>query len=196
MRGIAERLAARFGATLIAGAYSRLVIDLNRDPHDPAAMPEICDGTVIPGNREAGPAERWRRVAEIHAPYHAAVAAALEARPGALLLSIHTMTDRPATGPARPQRIALSRAGPCAASDAALALLRAELGETVGDNAPYAIDLGEDFTTPEHAVRRGLPHLQVEFRQDLVSDAAGAAGWADRFAPALDAALAAAFGDA
>ncbi len=186
---IAERLAARFGATLVAGVYSRLVIDLNRYPHDPAAMAARSDATDVPANAALTPAERWRRVAELHAPYHAALATALAARTRAFLLSVHTMTDRPATGVWRPQEVALSRLGPDPASEAALAVLRRLEEVTVGDNEPYGLDLGEDFTTPEHAVRAGLPHLQVEFRQDLVSESEGAARWADRFALALAAAL-------
>jgi predicted N-formylglutamate amidohydrolase len=36
-----------------------------------------------------------------------------------------------------------------------------------------------------HAVRRGLPHVAVELRQDLVADERGAVEWADRLAAAL-----------
>lgn len=188
---VAGHLAEAFGATLIATRHSRLVIDANRYPHDPAAMPEAVDGTAIPGNRGLSPADRWRRVAELHRPYHDAVSGALD-RPGAgaFVLSVHSMTDRPrASGALRPWQVALSRTAPCAASDAALAVLRSDPAVTVGDNEPYGLDIGEDFTTPEHAIRRGLGHLQVEFRQDLIGDAEGAALWAGCFAPALAAAL-------
>jgi predicted N-formylglutamate amidohydrolase len=42
-----------------------------------------------------------------------------------------------------------------------------------------------DFSIPFHALRRRLPHLQVEFRQDEISDAATQRRWALRFAQAL-----------
>src|SRR5882672_6149002 len=42
-RDIAIRMAERLDATLVCGVYSRLVIDLNRYPWDPAAVPEISD---------------------------------------------------------------------------------------------------------------------------------------------------------
>jgi len=187
---VARRLAEAFDATLVATRYSRLVIDANRYPFDPAAMPEISDGTPVPGNVGLSPAARWRRVVELHRPYHDAIAAEIERLGAPFFLSVHSMTDRPrATGRPRPWQVALSRAGRCPASKAALAVLRADRAITVGDNEPYALDFGEDFTTPEHAVRRGLSHLQVEFRQDLIADAAGAQAWADRFAPALSAAM-------
>jgi predicted N-formylglutamate amidohydrolase len=39
-----------------------------------------------------------------------------------------------------------------------------------------------DYGVPVHAERRGLPHVEIEIRQDLIEDAAGQAGWAARFA--------------
>jgi predicted N-formylglutamate amidohydrolase len=53
-------------------------------------------------------------------------------------------------------------------------------GVNVGDNQPYALEIGCDFTTPEHAMIRGLAHLQFEVRQDLVSTAEAADRWADQ----------------
>jgi predicted N-formylglutamate amidohydrolase len=62
-----------------------------------------------------------------------------------------------------------------------LELLRAEGDLTVGDNAPYAVSDITDFTVPVHAERRGLPHVEIEIRQDLIADEAGQAEWATRF---------------
>ena len=100
------------------------------------------------------------------------------------------MTDQPATGERRHEEIAVSWAENDGVAACALAALRRDATLCVGDNQPYALDYGEDYTVPEHAVRRGLPHLQVEFRQDLLADPDGINRWADRFAPALDAVLA------
>jgi predicted N-formylglutamate amidohydrolase len=55
----------------------------------------------------------------------------------------------------------------------------------VGDNQPYDLDPEMDFSIPFHALRRRLPHLQVEFRQDEIPDAATQRRWALRFAQAL-----------
>jgi predicted N-formylglutamate amidohydrolase len=38
---------------------------------------------------------------------------------------------------------------------------------------------------PVHAIRRGRPHLQVEFRQDLIATPAGARRWAEVLLAAL-----------
>jgi predicted N-formylglutamate amidohydrolase len=64
--------------------------------------------------------------------------------------------------------------------------LRAIPGLIVGDNQPYSLEIGHDFTVPEHALLRGLAHLQVEFRNDLVATIAGAYRYADQFFAAMN----------
>jgi predicted N-formylglutamate amidohydrolase len=54
----------------------------------------------------------------------------------------------------------------------------------VGDNEPYDGAL-EDDTMYHHGTMRGLPHMLVEIRQDLIADAAGEAAWAERLARVL-----------
>ena len=71
---MAERLAARYSATLVRAAYSRLVIDPNRYPGDPASIAASSDGTPVPGNSGVSHADRERRVAEIFRPYHDRIA--------------------------------------------------------------------------------------------------------------------------
>ena len=66
-----------------------------------------------------------------------------------------------------------------------LDLLRAEGDLMVGDNAPYAVTEATDYGIPVHAEGRGLPHVEIEIRQDLIADAAGQAAWAARFARLL-----------
>jgi predicted N-formylglutamate amidohydrolase len=55
----------------------------------------------------------------------------------------------------------------------------------VGDNQPYDLNPLVDYSTPHHAIRRGLLHLQVEFRQDEIATAQGQQKWAARLAEAL-----------
>ena len=65
-----------------------------------------------------------------------------------------------------------------------LALLNAEDGLLVGDQAPYLVTDATDYTVPVHAERRGLHHVAIEIRQDLLADAAGQQQWAQRLSPA------------
>jgi predicted N-formylglutamate amidohydrolase len=55
----------------------------------------------------------------------------------------------------------------------------------VGDNQPYDLDPDVDYSILFHALRRKLPHIQVEFRQDEIADRAAQRQWARRFAQAL-----------
>jgi predicted N-formylglutamate amidohydrolase len=42
-----------------------------------------------------------------------------------------------------------------------------------------------DFTIVEHGERRGIPHVELEIRQDLIADGDGQAAWAARLARVL-----------
>jgi len=66
-----------------------------------------------------------------------------------------------------------------------LELLRAEGNLAVGANEPYAITGDSDYTVPVHGEGRGLDHVEIEIRQDLIADGAGQAAWARRMARLL-----------
>jgi predicted N-formylglutamate amidohydrolase len=72
---------------------------------------------------------------------------------------------------------------------AVLAQLTSELGPAIGDNEPYRLD-ATDYTVPLHAIRPGLPYVELEIRQDELADRTGIAAWADRLARVLMAAAA------
>ena len=66
-----------------------------------------------------------------------------------------------------------------------MALLNAEQEFAIGDNAPYQVTDASDYTIPVHAERRGLHHVLVEIRQDLIADESGQREWALRLARLL-----------
>jgi predicted N-formylglutamate amidohydrolase len=128
------------------------------------------------------------RVDEIFRPYHEAIATALEAlaahgaRP--VFLSIHSCTPQ-WNDEVRPWQIGVSHHPPDTLSRALLEALRRDPTLIVGDNQPYSLEPEVDYTTPQHALRRGLPYAQIEFRQDLIAARPDALAWADRFVDAL-----------
>ena len=63
--------------------------------------------------------------------------------------------------------------------------LNAEKEFTVGENVPYTVSDATDFTIPVHAERRGLHHVLIEIRRDLLADESGQSGWALRLARLL-----------
>ncbi len=173
---LGEALATALDAVFIRQRYSRLVIDCNRDPHSPQAMAEVSDGTAIPGNRGLTPAGRAARIAEVHAPYHAAIAAELERRDRAghesVIVSLHSFT--PVMGrDARPWQIGILHDG----GDACFALsclrsLESQRDLIIGNNQPYRMD-ATDYTVPRHAYAARRPYVEIEMRQDLMGSAQG-----------------------
>jgi predicted N-formylglutamate amidohydrolase len=188
-------LAHRLDAVFVRQVYSRLAIDCNRDPDAADAIPEISDGTTIPGNTRLSTDERGARIAAIHRPYQAAIAAEIARRAQAgqptLLVSLHSFTPA-MNGVARPWHIGILHDG---ASDAmALRLLdwlRAQERWVVGDNAPYVMD-ATDHTVPRHAFAAGLPYAEIEVSQQELASEAGVAAWCDALGEGLSAAAAAA----
>lgn len=190
--GLGRLLAERLGAPFIAQRYSRLVIDCNRDPARLDSIPEVSDGSAIPGNRDLSPAERAARIAQVFTPYHARIALELDARAArglpTVVVALHSFTPVMQAF-ARPWSFGILHLGQSAFSDAMLARLRGEPdAPAVGDNEPYRMD-EVDFTIPRHAIGRGLDYVELEVRQDLIADAAGQETVAERLGRTLPAAL-------
>lgn len=186
--GVTEVLSEFFDAPAVLCQTSRLVIDCNRQLDARDLIPTISDGTMIPGNQDLTESARQARIDRWFRPYHDAVEEVLLEREArnlpTILVSIHSMT--PSLGAnARPWQIALSSYKDRTLVEPLLAALRQPGDVVVGDNEPYDLDPAVDYSTPYHALRRGLPHLQVEFRQDEIADPAGQSAWALRFATAL-----------
>jgi predicted N-formylglutamate amidohydrolase len=185
---VARLLAVRLDAPAILAGYSRLVIDCNRDPDDPTSIPEASDGVVVPGNRALAPEESAARRAAIFVPYHAAIEDWIVTRLARgvvpAVLSIHSFTPVMG-GKARPWHAGVLWDRDPRIPVPLLAALRADESLVVGDNEPYSAREPAGYTVRHHAVARGLPHVAVELRQDLVGDDAGASRWAAILGAAL-----------
>ena len=189
--GVTERLSEALDATAVLQAYSRLVIDCNRRPEWPSAIPAISELTAIPGNAAVSPAEREARRRAIFLPYHALIAELLDRRAAAgrpsVLVAMHSFTPV-FKGVARSVEVGVlynPGARDTRLPRIMLDLLRAEGDLAVGDNQPYAITGNSDYTVPVHGEERSLPHVELEIRQDLIGDAAGQDAWAARLARLL-----------
>lgn len=184
--GVAEALGEALDAPVIRSNFSRLVIDPNRGLDDPTLVMQLYDGTIIPANRGISAAARQARVDACYAPYHAALAG-LAARPGAILLSIHSFTPQLKGRPPRPWEVGVLSAHDRRLADPLIASLRADLSRPVGDNEPYAGHMPGD-AVDQHALGHGRPNVLIELRNDLIADAGGQRAWAHRLAPHLEAA--------
>jgi predicted N-formylglutamate amidohydrolase len=190
--GVAEALSSICDAPAVFSPVSRLVIDCNRHLDAVDLIPERSDGTAIPGNRNLSPSARAQRIERWFQPYHAAVESILDERAvrccASIVLSIHSMTDNLA-GSHRPWQIAFSSHDDRSQVQPVIDVLRKPSDIEVGDNQPYSMEPAIDYSIPFHALRRNLPYLQVEFRQDQLQDAQAQIHWAKRFASALAEAL-------
>jgi predicted N-formylglutamate amidohydrolase len=169
----------------IEQTYSRLLIDCNRPLASPTLIPEASDGTVVPGNAGMSDTQRQQRIDAIHAPYHARIDAELAARADAkrptLLVMMHSFTPV-MNGVTRPWHAGVLYHRDTRFAHALLQALRDEGDLVVGDNEPYSVNSTSDYAVPVHGEGRGLLHVELEIRQDLIADAAGQQAWAERLA--------------
>jgi Predicted N-formylglutamate amidohydrolase len=186
--GVARRLAAVLGAPLVWQTYSRLVIDCNRGPWAPDFIPTISEHTMVPGNLGLSVNDRAARIEAIFAPYHQRLASILDGRHAAgqpaVLVAIHSFTPI-FKGVPRPWHVGVLSNRDRRLAAPMLADLRRDGRLCVGDNEPYAVSDATDYTIPVHGETRGIPHVEIEIRQDLIGDEAGQAAWAERLAGCL-----------
>ena len=182
---LTRALTAVLQVPAILSGYSRLVVDCNRHLNDPSAFPEISDGVVIPANRALAAAERGARADALYWPYHAALAGALMSLgPGPALVAIHTFTPE-LTGLARPWQVGILWDEDDRLAASLVAGLRADGRLCVGDNEPYSGRYPAGYTIDAHAESRGLPHVSIEVRQDLLVTPDGVRRWAALLSSAL-----------
>ncbi len=185
---VARHLSRRLDAVLALSGYSRLLIDCNRPLAAPSSIPERSEATDIPGNRNLSPAERAERDLLFFAPFRERVAALLDARLEAgrptVLIGMHSFTPV-FLGVARPWQVGVLYRRARRLAAVMLGALREDPALTVGDNEPYRVTEAGDYTVPHVGEARGLATALFEVRQDLITDAAGAAAWGERLAGVL-----------
>ncbi len=176
-----HRLAELASAPALMTTFTRLLIDPNRGEDDPTLVMRLSDGAIVPGNAAVDAEERRRRIEGFHRPYHQAIDHKLEEMLGnrivPAIVSLHSFTPS-WKGVARPWEVAVLWDSDPRLPLPFMAALRAE-GWTVGDNQPYDGALRND-TMFHHATRRGLAHILIEVRQDLIATREGAEAWAGR----------------
>lgn len=190
--GVCRSLSDLLDAMLIQQNYSRLVIDCNRPPGVPQSIPEASDGTLVPGNQGLDTVARRAREAGVFHPYHAHIAAELNRRQGTgrpvALIAMHSFTPV-FGGMQRPWHVGALHHRDSRLASALLDVLRREDGLTVGDNEPYDVGDATDWTIPVHGERRGILHVGIEIRQDLIARPEDQVAWAARLAAVLPLAL-------
>lgn len=184
---VTRTLAAELKAPAVMSRFSRLLIDPNRGADDPTLVMRIADGAIVPGNARIDEAGINARIKRFYEPYDNAIAATLDAmhavRPNAAVVSMHSFTPE-MKGIARPWHITVIWDFDPRLNLALLEALRAQKDLIVGENEPYQGGYAGD-TIDRHCLKRGLAHVLVEIRQDLIADPKSAEDWGKRLAGLL-----------
>jgi predicted N-formylglutamate amidohydrolase len=176
---VQREIARRLGAPLTASRWSRLLVDCNRDVGDPSLIVPVSDGVVVPGNARVSAAERRRRIALYHAPYHAAVdrmvARAKRRNPDAAvqILALHSFTPVLGRDERRFDVGVLFDAYPVLARRLGRAL--AGLGWRVRYNEPYSGFAGLIYSARRHGEAHDVAYVELEINNALIQERAGAA---------------------
>ena len=160
-----------YGAGGLMAGFSRLLIDPNRAIDSPALIAPISDGLTIPGNQNLSAAQRKDRIQTYYEPYHEAMDIALEnienCANDPLIISIHSFTPEMACGEKRDLDIGLL----WKVDESKALRVKAEIERVhpykVALNEPYSA-LKLNFTMDKHVILRGLRHITLEVRQDLI----------------------------
>ena len=188
-RAVTLRMAATLGAPAVLQRFSRLVIDCNRPPDAPDAVPDVSDGVAIPGNAQLDGAARRARVSEVFDPFHDATAALLDHPMRSATFAIHSFTPS-MDGKARQWDIGfLYRHDDITSPLLRDAVAKIQPDLCIGMNQPYQIEDASDWFVPRHGEARGMAHSLIEIRNDHIADVAGQAVFADLLSDAITAAL-------
>jgi predicted N-formylglutamate amidohydrolase len=186
---LARRLSATLDAFLIAHNYSRLVVDANRPPSAPDFITTRSERTRVEANEGLSALEVRQRREELFEPYHTRICQELDARDArgvrSILVTVHSFT------PVFKDNARAWHAGILYGRDSRLAhllleSLRRDSELVVGDNQPYRVSDESDYTVVVHGERRGIPHVELEVRQDLLATDSGVDIWSERLALALE----------
>lgn len=166
--------------------FSRLLVDPNRPPDSPSLVVTHCDGHPVSFNQGLGAAAIEARLEALWRPYHVAVEATARrrlARGPAYFVSVHSFTP---TFAGAPRSMEVGVLFDDMEDDAArLADALTAEGFATALNAPYSGRNGLIYAIERHGRALGAPHLELEIRQDLLSEPDAAVSAATRIARAL-----------
>lgn len=186
-RAVVRTLARRWGAPAVLARFSRLVVDANREPEHPDLVRVQVEGQPLSFNRGLDPGELDRRLRCLHGPYHAEVdrllaqATTVGQRP--VVLSLHSFTPV-WEGRTRPMEVGVLFDEHDELAEEAARRLEAE-GFVTARNAPYSGKAGLIYAPQRHGRAHGLPYLELELNQALITRPAAARAVAARVARAL-----------
>lgn len=180
---VTKNLSEMLDATAILAGFSRLLIDPNRATTQQGLIPLVSDGHIIDGNNGLDAPQINERIDKFYLPFHDRTRQLIiekEADHAApIIFNMHSFTPK-MNGEVRAWHGGLLYN----TDDRVARLLQQRLearGYHIGDNEPYS---GKDLfhTMNIHALARGLPHVNVEIRQDEIDHESGIRAWSELLA--------------
>ncbi|MGH1477320.1 MAG: N-formylglutamate amidohydrolase [Geminicoccales bacterium] len=185
IEALGRTLMQTLDAPVIFQRYSRLVIDCNRPLWAEDSIPEISDGTQIPGNVRLAEEERAARARHIHAPFQNVVSGLLDRRQAVgqktALIALHSFTPSLESRPlSRPWHLGILFNRDATLSQHIHSIMEEDAPHlTFTYNQPYEVEDDGDYTIPVHGEQRGLPHTLLEIRNDQIIDKTGLQLWTE-----------------
>lgn len=189
---LVQLLSDQLGCRAVLANYSRLLIDVNRDPdlNEGSLIPEMSDNHCIPGNLNLSDRQRHERVLRISSSYHSEIGRQLDAltayTSAPLLFSIHTFTPKmQACDKPRPWHAGILWNQDPRIAKPLIAYLSRHQHLLIGDNEPYS---GKEhaYSINRHGLARGFPNCAIEIRQDLLQTHDACLWWAEVLAAGLE----------
>lgn len=174
---LARAIAENLNAVLVLQTISRLVYDCNRPLREPSAIPDKSEVFLIPGNQNLPEEHRRWRYDQFYLPFEEQIENQLNllekkaGESGGLkprLVTIHSFTP---IYHGRPREVEIGLV--CDQDDTmAKSLLKLiDQGEYAIDiNHPYGPEDGVTHTLKRHGISRGIDHVMIEVRNDLLED--------------------------
>tara|TARA_B100001996_G_scaffold112971_1_gene85473 strand:- start:81 stop:857 length:777 start_codon:yes stop_codon:yes gene_type:complete len=180
---VAKELSNKLDCALIMSNFSRLLIDPNRGVDDPTLIPKLSEGVKIKGNIEItntkNDKERLKRIKNFYLPYHEEIelflSETLKKNIVPKIISIHSFTPI-WKGKKRDIEVGILWDKDDRLSSIFLEYIKNNI---CGNNQPYNGRLVND-TLYRHATLRGIPHILIEIRQDLLESNKERLLWAEK----------------
>jgi len=169
---LSVELMGALDAPFVYSRISRLAYDCNRPPERADAMPPKSEVFDIPGNALLTDTDRAARIEQIYDPFRQLLSDTLDARSEPpVMITLHSFTPV-YNGERRSVELGILHDSD---NRAAQALLRASEGAGLKTalNEPYSVTDGVTHTLREHAIKRDLPNVMIEVKNDLIDTPAG-----------------------
>jgi predicted N-formylglutamate amidohydrolase len=185
---LTRALAKRMDASAFLGAYSRLLIDLNRPLHVADSIPQRSEATDIPGNLSLDAGEKERRQQLIFHPFQDRLRAHLQQRSADgrrnVLVAVHSFTPV-YLGQQRAWHAGVLYDKAERLGETLIAQLRSDPLLNVGANVPYGVSAEADYALVVHGDQLNNPAVLIEIRNDLIADPDGVETWTGKIERAL-----------